>query len=781
MTMKHKLKRTLALVLVFVLVLGMVPMMAGAQSWSGEGTSASPFLINTREDLELFRDSVTYERESFSGIYFEMTADINLNNVSWTPIGGRFFSVEDGHDGGTSHFAGNFDGAGHIISGLNVNVPFRNAGLFGFVRGGTIRNLVVIGSVNSTHPIDEQSTAGGIVGFIEYNSRIENSFASVAVTSGNRHIGGLAGDVRWDTVISNSASVGDVTGGSSAAGGLVGNLQNTSTIENAIATGNVNTTFAMGLNSGIGGLVGSTFGGNNSITNSFAIGNVGANQGRVGGLAGNLHNAIINNSFWNTGIAPNGVGIVQSSSTSNAVGRTTAEMIESNTLATHMQGLGVAFSKRASEGYYSFKPELSIFASSPNPIVSELSRNSVAVDSKVRSIIATPNGGNFTNSVSVTLTTPTTDAEIFYTLDGSTPTIASILFDAAFTLTETTTVKAIAVKDGLVDSDVLEVTFTRQATITPITSGAIAATVPVRNEAVASATATLPNTTMGTIAWTHPGGAAGANFGASRVYTAVFTLTADTGFNFNGLPADTLTVAGATSVTHPAVTTGNTVEVTVVFPATATEPGGGGTTPPPITPPPHPTPDPDPTPCCPFADVDGHWGKEYICFVFAEGLMTGTSGTTFAPNRTLSRAMVATILWRMAGEPATAFEPVFSDVSATAPDWYRTAAIWANQNGIVLGSGGRFNPYDNITREQLAAMMFRYTDFVGGDTSVYEGFNLNQFHDRTDLSGWAESYKYWAVYNELIQGRNATTLAPQGTATRAEAAAILMRFVGVFG
>jgi len=205
---------------------------------------------------------------------------------------------------------------------------------------------------------------------------------------------------------------------------------------------------------------------------------------------------------------------------------------------------------------------------------------------------------------------------------------------------------------------------------------------------------------------------------------------------------------------------------------------GGGWTPPPT---PTPTPDPDPAPCCPFADVTGHWGKEYICFVFAEGLMTGTSGTTFAPNGTLSRAMVATILWRMAGEPAVAFEPVFIDVPATAPDWYRTAIIWANQNGIVLGSGGRFNPYDNITREQLAAMMFRYTEFVGGDTSVYEGFNLNQFHDRTDLSDWAESYKYWAGYNELIQGRNATTLSPQGTATRAEAATILMRFVAAFG
>jgi hypothetical protein len=135
----------------------------------------------------------------------------------------------------------------------------------------------------------------------------------------------------------------------------------------------------------------------------------------------------------------------------------------------------------------------------------------------------------------------------------------------------------------------------------------------------------------------------------------------------------------------------------------------------------------------------------------------------------------------MAGEPAVPFQPVFSDVPATAPAWYRTAVIWANENDIVQGFGdGRFEPYQNITREQLAAMMFRYTEFIGGDTSVYDGFNLYHFQDRADLSGWAEIYKYWAGYNELIQGRTSTTLAPQGTATRAEAATILMRFIQTF-
>ncbi|MCL2368083.1 MAG: S-layer homology domain-containing protein, partial [Oscillospiraceae bacterium] len=87
----------------------------------------------------------------------------------------------------------------------------------------------------------------------------------------------------------------------------------------------------------------------------------------------------------------------------------------------------------------------------------------------------------------------------------------------------------------------------------------------------------------------------------------------------------------------------------------------------------------------------------------------------------------------------------------------------------------------NVTREEFAAMMYRYTVFTGGNTSVPAGFDLSQFQDRNQLSDWAESYMYWANHNGLITGRTPTTLAPQGTATRAEAAGIVARFVAVGG
>ncbi|MCL2588266.1 MAG: S-layer homology domain-containing protein [Oscillospiraceae bacterium] len=142
--------------------------------------------------------------------------------------------------------------------------------------------------------------------------------------------------------------------------------------------------------------------------------------------------------------------------------------------------------------------------------------------------------------------------------------------------------------------------------------------------------------------------------------------------------------------------------------------------------------------------------------------------------------MAATILWRTAGEPTATGGAVFTDVAAGR--WYTAAIAWANENGIVLGVGGnRFDPTANVTREQFAAMMYRYAAFTGGDTSVPAGFDLSQFQDRDQLNDWAERYLYWANYNELITGRTPTTLAPQGTATRAEAAGIVTRFVAAFG
>jgi len=182
------------------------------------------------------------------------------------------------------------------------------------------------------------------------------------------------------------------------------------------------------------------------------------------------------------------------------------------------------------------------------------------------------------------------------------------------------------------------------------------------------------------------------------------------------------------------------------------------------------------TPQHPFTDVGTNtWYSEAVDYVWANNLMRGTGANTFSPNSTMSRAMVATILYRLADEPSVSFAPVFTDVSAGS--WYANAVIWANTNNIVQGvGGGRFAPNADVTREQFVTLLFRFAMFLEIDTSVPMSFNLLQFEDRIHISSWAQEPMLWAAYHGLITGTSITTLSPSGTATRAQCATILHRF-----
>lgn len=177
----------------------------------------------------------------------------------------------------------------------------------------------------------------------------------------------------------------------------------------------------------------------------------------------------------------------------------------------------------------------------------------------------------------------------------------------------------------------------------------------------------------------------------------------------------------------------------------------------------------------PFTDVDKDaWYFEAVQYVYKNGLFNGTSTTTFSPDAEMSRAMLAAVLYRLAGSPAgDGKAPAFTDV---APDtWYTNAVAWANGNGIVTGYGnGLFGGTDSITREQLVVMLYRYARLMKHNTAA--AGDLSAFTDAGDASGWAVEALRWAYAEGLITGRTATTIVPQGTATRAEVAMILMRF-----
>ena len=177
----------------------------------------------------------------------------------------------------------------------------------------------------------------------------------------------------------------------------------------------------------------------------------------------------------------------------------------------------------------------------------------------------------------------------------------------------------------------------------------------------------------------------------------------------------------------------------------------------------------------PFTDVRaGDWFYDPVRYVYLEGLMTGTSTTTFAPNTTTTRAMIVSILHRLEGEPNVGGRYSFEDVPWGS--WYSQAVLWAERRGIVSGySDERFGPNDPITREQMAAILYNYTEYAGGDTSARA--DLSGYSDASEVSGWASDALSWANAEGLINGMTADTLAPKASATRAQVAAILERYL----
>ena len=179
----------------------------------------------------------------------------------------------------------------------------------------------------------------------------------------------------------------------------------------------------------------------------------------------------------------------------------------------------------------------------------------------------------------------------------------------------------------------------------------------------------------------------------------------------------------------------------------------------------------------PFTDVsESDWFFNDVKFVYQNGLMNGTSATTFSPEGTTSRGMIVTILWRMAGSPDMEdkiWGYPFADVDATA--YYGTAVYWARLNGIAGGyDDATFGPNDPITREQMAAILYRYAQYKGYDVSAKA--DLNKFTDADEISNYALEALQWANAEGLIKGKGDGVLDPKGQATRAEAAAILTRF-----
>ena len=231
-----------------------------------------------------------------------------------------------------------------------------------------------------------------------------------------------------------------------------------------------------------------------------------------------------------------------------------------------------------------------------------------------------------------------------------------------------------------------------------------------------------------------------------------FTITPDSGYHISDVLVDGKSVGAVTSYTFDNVQKRHTIEA--IFAKENPDTGN------------------------PFTDVHpDDWFYNDVMFVYQNGLMAGTSDTTFSPNAPITRAQVAVIFYRMAGSPAVTGDSAFTDVvNGPGTAWYYNAVLWAQQNGIVSGYGdGTFRPGTDITREQLAVIFYNYAKHKGYDVSATN--DLSGFTDAGDVSDWALPAMRWAVGSGIMGGYGDGILGPQGTATRAQVAAMLRRFI----
>ena len=176
----------------------------------------------------------------------------------------------------------------------------------------------------------------------------------------------------------------------------------------------------------------------------------------------------------------------------------------------------------------------------------------------------------------------------------------------------------------------------------------------------------------------------------------------------------------------------------------------------------------------PYKDVQSTaWFFNAIKYVTENDLMNGVGDGNFSPNTTMTRAMFATVLYRLDGRPNVFGPNPFTDV--TGGQWYTDAVRWANENGLIMGyDSNRFGPNDNITREQSITIIYRYSE--ARDADISSQADLSSYTDAQKISNWAQNAMEWAVGVGLISGRSPTTLVPQGEMTRAEVAQMLMNY-----
>lgn len=700
-----------------------------------DGSESNPYVIANIDQLKAFADAVN-KGNSYAGKYVVLGANLDLSEIAiWAPIG-------NSDHGKTNAFAGTFDGKGYTVSHVNCGkagaaASYEAIGFFGVV-SGTVKNLnVQIDKFYNTYS-GYNIAMGGLVGILESKAVIDHcsvtgpDFALSDEGNAAKVIGGLVGQMKSNSLVANSWSDIYISAGSLAlntqisVGGICGQQAQNSLIANSASFGSVVSTVMTG-------------------------------KLRVGGLVGQTSGAIYN---------------CYTSSTTKATLMGTdfkADDAAATTAIGHLIGSSTTGAALYDCYYDKNADQFSNSDMAGDPEEGKTER---------RQATGWENGSNVKTDESFieakTASELASDA-FAMVLNGNTKNniknVASDYFEGKNLLTD-----AVSTWEDKADDGFLSWKLTGDRVLfgdTAVVTVDVASVALLEQRSVAYGTAKnalkLPETVEVTLSnnkkvnlsvhWTcdkYDGNTAGdytfegtllltdgiTNPKSLKAYVVVKVQPKQDGGNTGGGGSG----GGGGGSSGGGSSYGGSGN-------TGNNGGSSGT---------------------PFLDIRTHWAKSAIESAVAKGLFAGTSPTTFHPDQTMNRAMLVTVLYRMEKEPAAEGRgKSFADVSAGA--YYAKAVAWASDKGIVAGySETQFGPEDTITREQLAVILNRYATYKGYNTS--KTADLAAFQDADQISEWARVPVQWANVMKLLNGRTSTTLAPKGSATRAEVAKILVTF-----
>ena len=706
--------------------------LSGDTSWYDPENPMNDYDINTAEQLAGLALLVNEDYLDFEGVVFSLQNDLNLSGREWVPIG---FLEIDAAGYVSSFFNGTFLGNGHTISGLSIFVnhtidvlggsnAFGVSGLFGFLgETALVDGLTVDGIVNVTRVNNNTLSDGFSGGIAGYNMGTITNCVNKASVSGQRSTGGISGIIMGGSVI-RCSNEGNISGGHKV-GGISGGMEN-GTLKECFNVGSVS-----GKNNSIylGGILGSASDGDNIISNCYNQSPIQLQTGSsaiyIGGIAGSLYYNVDLSNCYNTGNI-----LVDLSSTFYA-GALVGEFGNAAKWRTVIRN-SFYLDSSYDTAYGRLKDSAvieSLDAKSHEDMESESFLELLNDDCRHWGFAE--EGGYPVLLYTIPADYSEVHAAVSEIPEDYPSGYTKETADALETALSNVIYGKSAFDQELVDKYSSDI------------RSAIAALEPV-NTSNGGGNATVTHTI-------HFQTNGGSEISSIDIINGSLLSEPDApakdGYIFGGWYSDEL-LTSSYNFSEP-VSASITLYAKWVLVLTPSES---------------------------FEDVpEDYWAYEDILSMSKNGYLKGISSGIFSPLETTQRAMTITVLWRMAGKPLNDGH-LFHDVSSGL--YFSDAVSWANTNEIVLGvSETQFAPYSDISREQLAAILYRYARLpVFGRKAAAD---LSSYIDANEISDYALAAMEWCVANGLIIGRSEVSLAPKGTCTRAELATILNRFLSL--